>query len=187
MTIFDYENPSLEEINVTVPLRSESGDLYSFVLDFGADRYGTKGLATNAVAKPRRVSGGWVISIHLRLELHHQRNLCPQQQRGYRQGGHPPSAKGTLTPKGRLSPHPLTQRAAAQQTGVVTRHRRVRPNNNNDKYATLAERFQLSTIHELRQLGLYTNTDMLDTAHQLDVEDVTAEVAYTMNNTQLSR
>ena len=26
-TIFDYENPKLEEFNVTVPLRSESGDL----------------------------------------------------------------------------------------------------------------------------------------------------------------
>ena len=28
-TIFDYENPRLEEINVTVPLRSKSGHLYS--------------------------------------------------------------------------------------------------------------------------------------------------------------
>ena len=41
-------------------------------------------------------------------------------------------------------------------------------------------------MHKLRLLGLYTNTDMLDTANQRDVEDVTAEVAYTMNNTQLS-
>ena len=50
MTILDYENPRLEGINVTVPLRSESGDLYSFVLNLSADGYGTKGLATNAIA-----------------------------------------------------------------------------------------------------------------------------------------
>ena len=50
MTILDYENPMLEGINVTVPLRGESGDLYSFVLNLSADEYGTKGLATNAIA-----------------------------------------------------------------------------------------------------------------------------------------
>ena len=49
-TIFDYENPRLEGFNVTAPLRSESGDLYSFVLDLNADRYGAKELAMNAVA-----------------------------------------------------------------------------------------------------------------------------------------
>ena len=49
-TIFDYKNPRLEGFNVTVPLRSESGDLYSFVLDLSADRYGAKELAMNAVA-----------------------------------------------------------------------------------------------------------------------------------------
>ena len=49
-TIFDYENPRLEGFNVTVPLRIESSDLYSFVLDLSADRYGTKELAMNAVA-----------------------------------------------------------------------------------------------------------------------------------------
>ena len=49
-TIFGYENPRLEGFNVTVPLRSESGDLYSFVLDLSADRYGAKELAMNAVA-----------------------------------------------------------------------------------------------------------------------------------------
>ena len=33
LTMFDYENPRLEGSNVTVSLRSESGDLYSFVMD----------------------------------------------------------------------------------------------------------------------------------------------------------
>ena len=50
VTIFDYENPMLERFNVTVPLWSESGDPYSFVLDLSADRYGAKDLAMNAVA-----------------------------------------------------------------------------------------------------------------------------------------
>ena len=49
-TIFDYENPKLERFNVTVPLQSESGDLYSFVLNLSADRHGAKELAMNAVA-----------------------------------------------------------------------------------------------------------------------------------------
>ena len=48
-TIFDYENPRLEEFNPTVPLRSESSDLYSFLLGFSADRYGAKKLAMNTV------------------------------------------------------------------------------------------------------------------------------------------
>ena len=48
--IFDYENPRLEGFHVTVPLRSESGDFYSFVLDSREDGYGTKELAINAVA-----------------------------------------------------------------------------------------------------------------------------------------
>ena len=33
-----------------MPLQSESGDLYSFVLELSADRYGAKELAMNAVA-----------------------------------------------------------------------------------------------------------------------------------------
>ena len=60
VTIFDYENPRLEGFNVTVSLRSESGDLYSFVLDLTADRYGAKEMAMNAVAKPKCGTGGWV-------------------------------------------------------------------------------------------------------------------------------
>ena len=50
MTIFDLENPRLEGINVTVPLRSKSDDLYLFVLDLIAGRYSTKELAMNTVA-----------------------------------------------------------------------------------------------------------------------------------------
>ena len=49
-TIVDYENSTLERFKVTVTLRSESGNLYSFVLDLSTNRYGTKELAMNAVA-----------------------------------------------------------------------------------------------------------------------------------------
>ena len=92
-------------------------------------------------------------------------------------------------------PNVVTRRAAAELTGAVTRYRRVRPNkNNNDdgnnvndnNHAVLAERFQPSTLHKLRQLGRYTNTDTPDTAHQLDAEAVSAEVAYTRTNKQPS-
>ena len=48
--MFDYENPRLEGFNVTVQLRSERGNLNSFVLDLSADRYGAKETAMNAVA-----------------------------------------------------------------------------------------------------------------------------------------
>ena len=48
MTIFDYKNLTLKGFNVTVPLRSESGDL-SFVLTLSADGYFAKDLAMNAV------------------------------------------------------------------------------------------------------------------------------------------
>ena len=47
---FGHENSRLEEVNVTVPLQSESGDLYLIVLDLSADGYSVKELATNAVA-----------------------------------------------------------------------------------------------------------------------------------------
>ena len=48
--IVDYENPRQEGFNVTVSLRSESGDLYSLLLDMSADRYDAKELPRNAVA-----------------------------------------------------------------------------------------------------------------------------------------
>ena len=60
-------------------------------------------------------------------------------------------------------PNVVTRRAAAELTGAVTRYKGVRPNrNNNDdddninnNHATLAERFQPSTLHKLLQLGFY--------------------------------
>ena len=58
----------------------------------------------------------------------------------------------------------VTRRTAAEVSGAVTRYRGVRPNNNSNddnniknNHATLAERFQPSRLHKLRQLGLYTN------------------------------
>ena len=62
-TIFDYENPRLEGFNVTVPLRNESGDLCSFVLDFSADGYGAKELAIYAVANAQ-VWHQWLGHLH---------------------------------------------------------------------------------------------------------------------------
>ena len=50
----------------------------------------------------------------------------------------------------------VTQCAAAELTGVVTRYRGVPPDNNNNNnnysnnHAALAERFQPSTLHKLR-------------------------------------
>ena len=60
----------------------------------------------------------------------------------------------------------VTRRGAAELTGVVTRYRRVRLNENNNEdnkninnnHATLVDRFQPNTLHKLRQLRLYTNT-----------------------------
>ena len=77
---------------------------------------------------------------------------------------------------------------------MVTRYKGVHPNNNNrnnrnnrnNNHVALINLFPPSTLHELRQLGLYTNTDTLDTAQQLDVEVVAAEVTYTMTNTHPS-
>ena len=59
-------------------------------------------------------------------------------------------------------------------------------NISNNNHAALAKRFQPSTLYKLQQLGRYTNTDTPDTAHQLDVEAVSAEAAYTRTNTQPS-
>ena len=87
-------------------------------------------------------------------------------------------------------PNVVTRRTAAEMTGAVTRWG-VRPNNNNNddsninnNHPALTERFQPSTLHKLRQLCLYTNTDTSDTSHQLLAEAVAAEVAYTRTNTQ---
>ena len=59
-------------------------------------------------------------------------------------------------------------------------------NINNNNHAALAERFQPSTLHKLRQLDRFTNTDTPYTAQKLDAEAVPAEVDYTRTNTQLS-
>ena len=65
----------------------------------------------------------------------------------------------------------VTRRAAAELTGAVTRYRGIRPNKNNTlddnninnkNLAALAECFQRITLHKLRQLGIYTNTDTPD-------------------------
>ena len=65
----------------------------------------------------------------------------------------------------------VTQRAAAELTDAVTRYKGVRPNkNNNDdddninsnNHAVLAECFQPSTLHKLRQLGFYAKKVMPD-------------------------
>ena len=50
VAIFDYQNPRPEGFNVPMPLRSESGDLYSFLLDLSVDGYGAKEIAIEAVA-----------------------------------------------------------------------------------------------------------------------------------------
>ena len=59
VSIFDRENPRLEAFGVTLPLRGEQDDLYSFVLDLSADAYGATELAMNAVSNaqlgPRRL------------------------------------------------------------------------------------------------------------------------------------
>ena len=83
-------------------------------------------------------------------------------------------------------PNVVTRRAAAEVTGAVTHYRGVHLNIKNNNHAALAERFQPSTLHKLRRLDIYINTDTPDTAHQLDAEAVPAEVAYTRTNTQLS-
>ena len=65
-----------------------------------------------------------------------------------------------------LRPNVVTRHAAAELTGAVTRYRGSHPNKNNNtddntnnnNHATLAERFHPSGLHNLRQLGLYTNT-----------------------------
>ena len=91
-------------------------------------------------------------------------------------------------------PDVASWRTTTELTGAITRYRGVRSNNNNDddnninnnNHAALVELFQPSTLHKLRQLVLYTNTDTPDTAHQLHAEADGAEVTYTMINTQPS-
>ena len=96
------------------------------------------------------------------------------------------ATRGTAMRDNRIyRPNVVTRCAVAEVTGAVTRYGGVHPNINNN-HAALAERFQPSTLHKLRRLNIYTNTDTPDTAHQLDAETVPVEVAYTRTNTQLS-
>ena len=83
-------------------------------------------------------------------------------------------------------PNVVTRCAAAEVAGAVTRYRGVHLNINNNNHAALAERFQPSSLHKLRRLNIYTNTDTSNTAHQLDAETVPVEVAYTRATTQQS-
>ena len=48
--MFASENPRLKVFGVTLPLRGEQDDLYSFVLDLSADTYGATELAMNAMS-----------------------------------------------------------------------------------------------------------------------------------------
>ena len=50
VSLFGSDNPWLEAFGVTLPLRGEQDDLYSFVLDLSADAYGATELAMNAVS-----------------------------------------------------------------------------------------------------------------------------------------
>ena len=99
---------------------------------------------------------------------------------------------GIVMRKNRIPrPNIVARRAAAERTVVVTRYRVLGPNNNNNNnsnnsHVTLAERFQPSTLHKLRQLGFFTHTDTPDTTHPLDVKAVAAKVTYTITNTQPS-
>ena len=49
-SILARENPRLEAFGVTLPLREEQEDLYSFVLDLSVDANGATELAMNAVS-----------------------------------------------------------------------------------------------------------------------------------------
>ena len=112
-TIFDYENPSLEGFNVTVPLRSASGDLYSFVLDLSADRYGTKELAMNAVANARM----W----HRRLGYLHAQILdilCKQDGTGTHSRGL--SRTVTFAPCGTLNSLRTSRQPTTRSTGLFS-------------------------------------------------------------------
>ena len=74
------------------------------------------------------------------------------------------SRRGGAVPNNRVHrPNIVTWRAAAELAGAAARCRGERPNSsngdsntNNNNHADLAERFQPSTLHKLRQLGLYT-------------------------------
>ena len=63
LTISDYQNPRLEGFSVPVPLRSESGDLYSIMLYLSANGYGARELAMNVGVNPQ-VGHWWLGHLH---------------------------------------------------------------------------------------------------------------------------
>ena len=121
-------------------------------------------------------------------------------------GALPPSGGGASLKRGELSlPHvPATATEGPLRATTVfldpTLSRGVFPWNGRARFpvkgeyvpttttanVALGALFQPSTLHELRQLGLFTKMDTPDTAHQLNAEVVVAVVAYTMTNTQPS-
>ena len=67
VSIFDFDNPSLELSGITVPLRAEDEIIYSLVFDVSADSHGGKELAMNTTTNAQL----W----HRRLEYLKKRSL----------------------------------------------------------------------------------------------------------------
>ena len=84
VSIFDRENSRLEAFGITLPLRGEQDELYSFVLDLSADAFGATELAINAVSKAQL----W----HRRLGPFNRRSLELMQ----RHGGNGTTFDGTI-------------------------------------------------------------------------------------------
>ena len=77
----------------------------------------------------------------------------------------PPSGGGASPKTGGLSPAPVL--ATVRRGTTIRNNRLLDPTSSCCRHAAPAERFQSSTLHELRQLRLYTNTDTPDIVHQL--------------------
>ena len=112
VTTFDYEDSRLERFNVTVPLRRMGGDLYSFVLDISADRFGAKELAMNAVVLSCGTSG-WAIFMH-RVWMFYASETAPiSHSRG-------PSWTATFAPWGKLNSLLTPRQPATRSAGLST-------------------------------------------------------------------
>ena len=110
VSIFDRKNPRLEAFGVTLPLRGEKDDLYSFALDLSADAYGATELAVNAVSNAQL----W----HRRLGHPNKRSLELMQ----RHDGNGVTFDGTIADcdvcalgKGQQLAHPMK----AQHAGIT--------------------------------------------------------------------
>ena len=96
-----------------MPLRSERGELYSFLLDLNADRYGAKKLAINAVAN--------IQVCHRRLDHLHEQSLdVLRKQDGTTAVPHPRglSRTATLALEGRLNSLLTPRQPATISTGL---------------------------------------------------------------------